>query len=98
MVRRSAHGICRSGGTPLSDPPANGALPAGSEGAGSTGSCAAARRGATLELVGERCALDWKHLQKIERGLVNLTLVTLDRLAVGLGVELHVLFVIPSRS
>ena len=37
----------------------------------------------TLEEAGERCDIDWKHLQKIEAGTLNVTLVTLVRLAVG---------------
>lgn len=40
-------------------------------------------RGWTLEQAAERCDLDLKHLQKIEAGLLNVTLVTLVRLAVG---------------
>jgi transcriptional regulator with XRE-family HTH domain len=48
--------------------------------------------GLTLEDAAERCSIDWKHLQKIERGALNVTLVTLVRLAVGLGVEMGALF------
>jgi len=48
--------------------------------------------GLTLEAAAERCSIDWKHLQKIEKGSLNVTLVTLVRLAVGLGVGLDALF------
>jgi ribosome-binding protein aMBF1 (putative translation factor) len=49
-------------------------------------------RGWTLEQAAERCDLDFKHLQKVESGQVNVTLVTLVRLAVGLKVSLGALF------
>ncbi|MBX3183996.1 MAG: helix-turn-helix domain-containing protein [Polyangiaceae bacterium] len=46
----------------------------------------------TLEQMAERCDLDLKHLQKIEGGQLNVTLVTLVRLAVGLKKPLAILF------
>jgi transcriptional regulator with XRE-family HTH domain len=49
-------------------------------------------QGWTLEQAAERCQLDWKHLQKIESGVLNVTLVTLVRIAVGLGVSTQALF------
>lgn len=48
--------------------------------------------GWTLEKAAERCDLDLKHLQKIESGQLNVTLVTLVRLAVGLRVPIATLF------
>ncbi|MGH7280415.1 MAG: helix-turn-helix domain-containing protein [Polyangiaceae bacterium] len=48
--------------------------------------------GWTLEGAAERCELDWKHLQKIEAGALNVTLVTLVRLAVGFRRPLHAFF------
>lgn len=50
--------------------------------------------GLTLEEAAERCAIDWKHLQKIEKGALNVTLVTIVRLAVGFGVGLDALFAV----
>jgi transcriptional regulator with XRE-family HTH domain len=49
-------------------------------------------RGLTLEAAAERMELDFKHLQKIEAGQGNVTLVTLVRLAAGLEVSLEALF------
>jgi transcriptional regulator with XRE-family HTH domain len=49
--------------------------------------------GWTLEEAGERCQIEWKHLQRLEKGALNLTLVTLVRLAVGFRIELEALFV-----
>jgi transcriptional regulator with XRE-family HTH domain len=58
--------------------------------------------GWTLEKAAERCDLDLKHLQKIEAGQLNVTLVTLVRLAVGLRLPMHALFAlsvgIPTRK
>lgn len=48
--------------------------------------------GWTLEEAAERCDMDWKHLQKIEAGTLNVTLVTLVRLSVGFRQPLHVFF------
>jgi transcriptional regulator with XRE-family HTH domain len=53
----------------------------------------------TLEQAAERMDLDLKHLQKIESGTINVTLVTLVRLARGLGAPLGSLFVpCPDKS
>ncbi|MCG8421357.1 MAG: helix-turn-helix transcriptional regulator [Proteobacteria bacterium] len=49
--------------------------------------------GWTLEYASERTGVDLKHLQKIEAGQINVTFVTLVRLAAGLKVELAELFV-----
>jgi len=46
----------------------------------------------TLEQAAERMHMDLKHLQKIESGQINLTLVTLVRIAEGLGEPVRVLF------
>jgi transcriptional regulator with XRE-family HTH domain len=50
------------------------------------------RRGWTLEHAAEQMSVDLKHLQKIESGQVNITLVTLVRLADGLGEQIASLF------
>lgn len=47
----------------------------------------------TLEKAAERCDLDLKHLQKIEAGALNVTLVTLVRLAVGFRLPIEAFFV-----
>lgn len=46
----------------------------------------------TLEQTAERCDLDLKHLQKIEAGLLNVTLVTLVRLSVGFRTPIAAFF------
>lgn len=46
----------------------------------------------TLEQAAERMDLDLKHLQKVEAGTLNVTLVTLSRIAEGLGTSLAELF------
>lgn len=51
----------------------------------------------TLEEAAERSDIDWKHLQKIEAGTLNVTLVTLVRLAVGFRQPLHAFFA-PSEA
>lgn len=51
----------------------------------------------TLEEAAERCDVDWKHLQKIEAGTLNVTLVTLVRLSVGFRQPLYAFFA-PSES
>lgn len=50
------------------------------------------RRGWTLEHAAENMQVDLKHLQKVESGQLNVTLVTLVRIADGLGVQLRALF------
>ena len=52
-------------------------------------------KGWTLEEAAERGDLDLKHLQKIEAGTINVTLVTLVRIAEGLGETVGGLFVCP---
>ena len=52
----------------------------------------------TLEAAAERMQLDFKHLQKIEAGQINVTLVTLVRLSLGLGESIEVLFSRESRK
>jgi transcriptional regulator with XRE-family HTH domain len=49
-------------------------------------------QGWTLEKAAERCDLDLKHLQKIEAGQLNVTFVTLVRLAVGFRTPMSALF------
>ena len=46
----------------------------------------------TLERASERGGLDLKHWQKVEAGQLNVTLVTLLRIARGLNVEIADLF------
>jgi transcriptional regulator with XRE-family HTH domain len=46
----------------------------------------------TLEMAAERMDMDFKHLQKIESGVLNVTLVTLVRIAGGFKVPLSELF------
>jgi len=46
-------------------------------------------RALTLERASELMDLDLKHLQKIEAGHVNVTLLTLLKIALGLGEPLH---------
>lgn len=52
----------------------------------------------TLEKMAERCDLDLKHLQKIESGQLNVTLVTLVRIASGLRQPMHTLFEPPETA
>lgn len=47
----------------------------------------------TLEKAAEQTTIDWKHLQKIEAGAVNPTVLTLVRIASGYGVALRDFFV-----
>jgi transcriptional regulator with XRE-family HTH domain len=49
-------------------------------------------RGWTLERAAEASNLDLKHLQKVEAGKLNLTLVTLVRIAEGFGEPMAALF------
>ena len=46
----------------------------------------------TLETAAEAMSLDLKHLQKVEAGQLNVTLVTLVRIAEGLSVPMSKLF------
>ena len=52
----------------------------------------------TLEGAAEATNLDLKHLQKIEAGKLNVTLVTLVRLAEGFGEPVASLFRKPRRA
>lgn len=56
------------------------------------------RRHWTLEQAAEKMFLDLKHLQKIEAGTLNVTLVTLVRIAEGFGQPVRSLFSFPRRS
>jgi transcriptional regulator with XRE-family HTH domain len=55
-------------------------------------------KGWTLEEAAEKGDLDLKHWQKIEAGTVNVTLVTLVRIAEGLGETLGGLFGTPRTA
>ncbi|MGA7742128.1 MAG: helix-turn-helix transcriptional regulator [Polyangia bacterium] len=52
-------------------------------------------KGWTLEQAAEKGDMDLKHWQKIEAGTINVTLVTLVRLAEGLGESVGSLFGTP---
>ncbi len=54
------------------------------------------KRGWTLERAAEAMDLDLKHLQKVEAGKLNVTLVTLVRIAEGLAVPVATLFTAPA--
>ena len=43
----------------------------------------------TFEMVADRAGLHWRHVQKIEAGEVNVTLMTLARLATGLSIDVE---------
>lgn len=47
----------------------------------------------TLDKAAERTGVDWRHVQMVEAGDVNVTVLTLVRLAEGFGVELGAFFV-----
>lgn len=47
----------------------------------------------TLDVAAEACQIDLKHLQKVEAGILNVTLVTLVRVAAGFKVPMSALFV-----
>lgn len=49
-------------------------------------------KGWTLEQAAEAMNLDLKHLQKVEAGLINVTMVTLVRIAEGIDEPLASLF------
>jgi len=51
----------------------------------------------TLEVAAEAANMDLKHLQKVEAGRLNVTLVTLVRLAEGFDIPLAALFRKPRR-
>ncbi|EYF05990.1 helix-turn-helix domain-containing protein [Chondromyces apiculatus] len=43
--------------------------------------------GLTLEKAAERAGMNWRHIQKVEAGEVNVTLHTIARLAVALDAD-----------
>lgn len=65
---------------------------AGSEAARTSRAAATHEPRAQLEGLNERSGVDWRHIHKIEAGTLNVTLVTLHRLAKGLGVAIPDLF------
>lgn len=56
------------------------------------------RKRMTLEAAAESMDMDLKHLQKVEAGKVNVTMVTLVRIASGLDVSLGDLFPRDART
>lgn len=46
-------------------------------------------RALTFETLAERSGLHWRHVQKIEHGDLNITILTLSRLADGLSVDIQ---------
>jgi transcriptional regulator with XRE-family HTH domain len=54
--------------------------------------------GLTLKKAAERAEMHWRHWQKIEAGAINLTLVTLVRLAKALQVDVAVLLRDPEQQ
>lgn len=55
-------------------------------------------RGWTQEATAERSELDVTHLNKIERGVVNITFGTLVRIAQGFGLSVADLFNVKARQ
>jgi transcriptional regulator with XRE-family HTH domain len=55
-------------------------------------------RGWTLEETAERMDIDLSHLQRIEAGTLNLTFLTLTRVAQGFDVALWALFLDPNSA
>lgn len=49
-------------------------------------------RGWTQEKAAEATGVDWRHIQMIEAGQLNVTVLTLVRLAEGFGVQLGAFF------
>jgi transcriptional regulator with XRE-family HTH domain len=52
-----------------------------------------AARGWTLDKASEQTGVDWRHIQMVEVGDSNVTVLTLVRLAEGFGVPLSAFFV-----
>ena len=52
----------------------------------------------TLEQASEASDIDLKHWQKVESGLINITMVTLVRIAEGLGEPMASLFTTTKRK
>jgi transcriptional regulator with XRE-family HTH domain len=55
-------------------------------------------QGMTLAVLGEFIGVDEAFLSKVEAGKLNLTLRTIERIARGLGVHVHELFVPRDQS
>lgn len=55
-------------------------------------------RGWTLEQTAEKMDIDLAHLQRIEAGTLNVTILTLTRMAQGFGVAMWALFLDPSSA
>lgn len=55
-------------------------------------------RGWTLEQTAERMDIDLTHLQRLEAGKLNPTMLTLVRVAQGFGVEMWRLFLTPEMK
>jgi transcriptional regulator with XRE-family HTH domain len=51
----------------------------------------------TLDQTAERTGLEFQHIQKIEAGMLNVTLITLVRLSEGFGVRVVDLFTAPAQ-
>ncbi len=49
-------------------------------------------KGWTQEILAEKAEIDYKYLGAIERGEKNLTLVNIEKIAKGLGIEVYQLF------
>ena len=53
------------------------------------------RKGITQDQLGERTGINAKYISAIERGQKNVTVLTLEKIAKGLDVELYELLVLP---
>ena len=53
------------------------------------------RKGLTQDQVGEKTGINAKYISAIERGQKNLTVLTLEKLATALDVELFELLILP---
>jgi hypothetical protein len=54
--------------------------------------------GLTLKMAAERAKMHWRHWQRIEAGRIDLTLMTLGRLAEALHVDVAVLLRDPEQQ
>lgn len=54
------------------------------------------KKGITQDQLGERAGMNAKYVSAIERGQKNLTVLTLDKIARGLDVELFELLILPA--
>jgi transcriptional regulator with XRE-family HTH domain len=57
-----------------------------------------AERGMTLGKLASETGISKGHLSNVERGLAVITIMTLDRIARGFGVEVFYLLVFPQKS